>query len=461
MIHFDHVNLTYENADHPALSDCSFDIEKGQTVLLAGMSGCGKSTILNLINGLLLHDEQTEVSGTIQISGKAAQDLEQWEVADLVGSVFQNPKSQFFNLTVADEIIFGLENRGATRPQMERALARAAEVCGVQDLLGRDIFGLSGGEKQRIACASAYATDPDVLVLDEPSANLDEQSIEALAKVLAEWKRQGKTVVIAEHQLWYALDIVDEVFYIRDGHVERTFTPDQLRFMDAADRAQLGLRQCTRPPDIAPEPGPVGDDGIFAQGLTTSNKRIPVWQNIDFHIPRGRVCAITGKNGAGKTTLARVLCGLKKTNAGTLNIDGQVAKRKQLRARSFMVMQDVNAQLFGETALDEVTFGDESLKDQAYDALERLGLGGYAKRNPSTLSGGQRQRLAVADALVSKRDIIVLDEPTSGLDLRHMQQVSDALHQMALSDKCVVVITHDMEFVHTSNALVINWGQGR
>ena len=221
MIAFDHVTYTYEGQEQPSLRGCSFTVEPGELILLTGESGCGKTTIIKLINGLLQHGRDGTLEGTVTVNGREVSQVPLWELAQTVGSVFQNPKSQFFNLDTTSEVLFGLESRGASHQEMEQALSSAARVCGVGPLLDRNIFALSGGEKQRIACASAYAMGPEVFVLDEPSSNLDGEGIRQLREILKQLKAAGKTILVAEHRLWYAADLANRVFYLRAGRLER------------------------------------------------------------------------------------------------------------------------------------------------------------------------------------------------------------------------------------------------
>ena len=323
MITFDHVTYTYEGREQPSLRDCSFTVEPGELVLLTGESGCGKTTIIRLINGLLEHGGGGTLGGTVTVNGQEVSKLPLWELAQTVGSVFQNPKSQFFNLDTTSEVLFGLESRGASHQEMEQALSSAERVCGVGPLLDRNIFALSGGEKQRIACASAYAMEPEVFVLDEPSSNLDDEGIRQLREILKQLKAAGKTILVAEHRLWYAAGLADQVFYLREGRLERVYSGAEFLSLPEERRRAIGLRSLTEVPLPEPQfaPGEAGD-GLSVRNLRASYDRTAVWEQVSFSAPRGQITAITGHNGAGKTTLARCLCGLMKEKAGTILWDG-------------------------------------------------------------------------------------------------------------------------------------------
>ena len=459
MIAFDHVTYTYEGREQPSLRDCSFTVESGELILLTGESGCGKTTIIKLINGLLQHGGGGTLGGTVTVNGRDVSQVPLWELAQTVGSVFQNPKSQFFNLDTTSEVLFGLESRGASHQEMERALASAARVCGVGSLLDRNIFALSGGEKQRIACASACAMGPGVFVLDEPSSNLDGEGIRQLREILKQWKAAGKTVLVAEHRLWYAADLADRVLYLREGRLVQVYPGSEFLNLPEEKRRAMGLRSLTEVP--LPEPRPAsdeaGEDGLSVRGLRASYDRTAVWEQVSFSAPRGQITAITGHNGAGKTTLARCLCGLMKEKTGTILWDGKPASRKDRKRLGFLIMQDVNLQLFADSVLAEAQLGNDANEMKAMAALERMDLAQYAQAHPLALSGGQKQRLAIVDGCLSGKELVIFDEPTSGLDYAHMLEVSRLLQELAEQGLCVLVITHDGEFLRESGARAVSW----
>ena len=458
MIAFDHVTYTYESREHPSLLDCSFTVEPGELILLTGESGCGKTTIIKLTNGLLQHGGGGTLEGTVTVNGWNVSPIPLWELAQTVGSVFQNPKSQFFNLDTTSEVLFGLESRGTSHQEMEQALFNAAKVCGIGPLLDRNIFALSGGEKQRIACASAYAMGPEIFVLDEPSSNLDSEGIRQLREILKQLKAAGKTVLVAEHRLWYAADLADRMFYLRAGRLEQVYPRAKFLALPEEQRRAMGLRSLTEVPLPEPqsasgEPG----DGLTVRGLRASYVRTAVWEQVSFSAPRGQITAITGHNGAGKTTLARCLCGLMKEKSGSILWDGKPLNRKGRRQKNFLIMQDVNLQLFADSVLPEAQLGNDANEMEAMAALERMDLAQYAQAHPLALSGGQKQRLAIVDGCLSGKELLIFDEPTSGLDYVHMLEVSHLLRELAERGLCVLVITHDGEFLRESGAQTVEW----
>ena len=458
MIAFDHVTYTYEGRETPSLRDCSFTVEPGELVLLTGESGCGKTTAIKLVNGLLQHEQGGALAGTVAVEGRDVAATPLWELAQTVGSVFQNPKSQFFNLDTTSEVLFGLESRGASHREMAAALTSAAQVCGVGPLLDRNIFALSGGEKQRIACASAWAMGPEVFVLDEPSSNLDPEGIRQLREILKRLKAAGKTVLVAEHRLWYVADLADRVLYLRKGQLERAFSGAEFLALSEEERRKLGLRSLTEVPLPEPQAMPsAAKDGLTVQGLGIRYGRETVWEDVSFSAPRGQITAITGRNGAGKSTLARCLCGLMKERAGTILWDGRPTSRKKRKQLAFLIMQDVNLQLFADSVLAEARLGNDAAEEAALAALGRMDLAQYAEQHPLALSGGQKQRLAIVDGCLSGKEMLLFDEPTSGLDYAHMAAVSRQFRELAAQGLAVVVITHDGEFLQESGARVAHW----
>ena len=353
---------------------------------------------------------------------------------------------------------FGLESRGASHQEMEQALSSAERVCGVGPLLDRNIFALSGGEKQRIACASAYAMEPEVFVLDEPSSNLDDEGIRQLREILKQLKAAGKTILVAEHRLWYAAGLADRVFYLREGRLERVYSGAEFLSLPEERRRAIGLRSLTEVP--LPEqqfaPGEARD-GLSVRNLRASYDRTAVWEQVSFSAPRGQITAITGHNGAGKTTLARCLCGLMKEKDGAILWDGKPIRRKDRKRKGFLIMQDVNLQLFADSVLAEAQLGNDANEMEALAALERMDLSLYAQVHPLALSGGQKQRLAIVDGCLSAKELLIFDEPTSGLDYAHMLEVSRLLRELAERGLCVLVITHDGEFLRESGARVVSW----
>lgn len=450
MISIDNVSFGYGETQE-TLSQVSTAIAPGECVLLCGASGCGKTTVTKLINGLIpAFTPGCRLEGRVEVDGLDPGTTPMYELARKVGSVFQNPKSQFFNLDTDSELAFGLENEGRTPEEIRKRVSDTVDALHLQELQARNIFSLSGGQKQLLAFGSVYAMGPEIFVLDEPTANLDQDAIARLHDQIAGLKRQGRTVVIAEHRLCFLTDLIDRVLYLRDGVLERTFTRKQFFALTDGEREALGLRTLIPAGCTLPAAAPAGaKEGLSVEGLTCAyRKEPPVFQALSFSARPGEVVAITGPNGVGKTTLSRCLCGLIREQAGQIALNGRPLNRKKRQKAAFYVMQDVNHQLFSDSVWGECRMSAPDVPDSTLKGvLDSLHLLPFRERHPMSLSGGQKQRLAVATALLSEKPILIFDEPTSGLDYARMVEVSGVIRSLAQQGRIVLVVTHDQEFL--------------
>ena len=449
MIEFQNVSFSYPDSADGSLKNINLSIPDGQCVLLCGRSGCGKTTLTRLINGLIPQFFAGSLTGKVLLDGENLADLPMYRIAEKVGSVFQNPRTQFFNVDTDSEIAFGMENEAIPPEVLRQSVTETAKALHIEKLLDRNIFALSGGEKQKIAFASVYAMEPEIYLLDEPSSNLDMTAIDELREQLRLVKSRGKTVLLAEHRLYYLMDVADRVLYLENGKIAGDWTPEQFRKLASKQRQEMGLRTINLQEERPVRPAPSTAAPVLElQNMTLSYQKQPVLQNISLQAAPGDIIAVIGHNGVGKTTFSRALCGLHREVSGSYLWNGKPQKPKERMKRSYMVMQDVNYQLFAESVAAECTFGikhpDTALAERT---LEALGLKPFREQHPNTLSGGQKQRLAAATAIVCGKELLVFDEPTSGLDYDSMVRLAALIRRLADNGKIIFIVTHDYEFV--------------
>lgn len=446
MIDIKNLRFTYPQQDQPALVIDNLTISEGECVVLCGSSGSGKTTLIRLLNGLIPDYYDGQLEGQCQIGdyhiGKASVET----ISQTVGTVFQNPATQFFHKIVEHELVFPCENQCLIRELIQERLAETSHFFGIEHLLQRNLLTASGGERQRIAMATAMMQRPSLLVLDEPTANLDERGIQQVAQHIKQLKKLGITVVIAEHRLDFLKDLADRYLYIRDGVIAQTWTKSEWLTLDNVARADLGLRGVGLTLD-KPNKAPNSLSGLRIQDLPLTNPEQVLGKIPDLLLPSDTVIALVGPNGIGKSTLAQVLAGLTKSK-GNISLFGQVLSEKQRIRHTAFVMQEVRLQLFSDSVLKEIQLGT---KDTHPDMLEQvsqaLRLTKLLDKHPMSLSGGEQQRVLIANSLLTHKQIYILDEPTSGLDYQHMQQVARLLQDLKSPDRVIIVITHDKELM--------------
>lgn len=464
MISFQNVTYSYQESGEPkSLDSINLEVKDGECILLCGKSGCGKTTITRLLNGMIPNFYEGKLQGTVMVDGKNLFDLPMYEISKRVGSVFQNPRTQFYTVNTTNEIAFGCENLGMEPQEIAERVNQTAKDLQIEYLLNRNIFNLSGGEKQIIAFASIYAMSPQIYVLDEPSSNLDIQAIEKVRKILSLLKQQGKTVIIAEHRTYYLKDLIDRAIYMEDGKVVGEYTMAELARLTYEERVNSGIRTV----DLLSYP-------ITAHHARSSSHTIELKDIHCFYgqtealsipklsIPSGRITAIIGTNGAGKSTFVSCMCGLMKKTKGTFLLDGKKQSAKEQVRDSYLVMQEVNHQLFSDSVREEIVLGSgESSENSLQEIMTALDISALSERHPMTLSGGQKQRVIIASAMFCGKKILYFDEPTSGLDFSHMIQTCQLLKQLQKEDVFLFIITHDYELIASVCDSVIHVENGR
>ena len=458
MLSFENFSLSYGDSA-PVLQDISLTIKEGECLLLTGESGSGKSSLIHAVNGLAYQYYNGKSKGKLLFQGEDLSSLPIYKIALRIATVFQNPKTHFFNINTTRELLFTMENMGLNREEMDRRMEALLSIFPIEKLLGRNIFALSGGEKQILALASAYLSGCPFLVLDEPSSNLDEGSIAVLKTMLHTLKEKGITILVAEHRLYYLMDIVDRVAFLEKGRLCKLFSQEDFLALPEENIKSMGLHARTKPSLSLPEWKNEGALRYYKEEGFAS-------------FSFGKIYGIVGENGIGKSTFLRKLSGLEKEKGSHFSLYEKELSKKQRLALSAMVMQDVNQQLFGDSVEEEMELGKtgqkRSLKERSEgivdereneqnklkphnttkeELLNALGLSALKDRHPMSLSGGQKQRLALAATLYQEAKLFFFDEPTSGMDQKNMLRIAGLLKSAIREDRIFFIVSHDYAFL--------------
>jgi energy-coupling factor transport system ATP-binding protein len=519
MITFEHVTYYYPQPAGsppvpPALDDLSLRIDEGELVLVVGPSGAGKSTFLRCLNGLAPHFYGGRLSGQVRVAGRDPVALGPQGMAHTVGMVFQDPETQFVADQVEDELAFGMENQALPPALMRKRVEEVLDQLTIAHLRGRRMSTLSGGEKQRVAIAAVLALNPEVLVLDEPTSQLDPQSAEEVLVAIRRLNEDlGLTVILAEHRLERVVQFVDRVLCL-PGAGQRALLDEPRVVMAAIDLnpplAALGKAKGWQPLPLTVKQArrflPRGDGSLaversaaaesatlaagaadpagrqpsgaapvaVAEGVSFSYSGLAALDGVTLALHPGEVVALMGRNGSGKSTLLKLLAGLLRPDRGSVrlalagqgSLDTRKASLEDIVRVAGYVPQNPGALLFKDTVLEELAFtrqGHNLPPDPAADQglLARLGLAGYEERYPRDLSSGQRQRVALAAILVAQPLLLLLDEPTRGLDYAQKAALTDILLEQSRQGCAVLLATHDVELAARCSSRVVLLGDGQ
>ena len=453
-------NLSVFYDENQVVHAINLNVSPGECVVLTGESGSGKSSIINAVNGLGARYDNARIEGTIALDGDELTQKQIYEIAMLASSVFQNPKTHFFNVDTTQELLFFLENTGVPKKDMQERLQELLSLFPIAHLLNRSIFELSGGEKQILCLASAYISGCKLILLDEPTSNLDHTYIEILANMLRRLKEQGITLLIAEHRLYYLREILDRLIHIEKGEIKHCYTQSEFIRLSTDELHALGLRSNVDEALSLPELPPYTIENcptLRIDNLTLSfakqcNLHV---SNLAFHT--NYIYGIVGKNGCGKSSFIKSLIGVMKQSKETVFYqDKQCNKRKRISLSS-LVMQDVNSQLFSESVEHELTLTQKNISETSLDSiLEQLNIREFKNVHPMSLSGGQKQRVAIATSMVDGAALMYFDEPTSGMDYKNMLAISHCIQSLKNQKRIIFIVSHDVEFINITCDYILN-----
>ena len=458
MIDFQNVYFSYKDGEL-TVKDISFSINPGECVILCGRSGSGKSTILRTVSGLAPVFYEGFLQGKIEVDRQIPAELESENRAKLFGVVFQDPRSQFFMNTVQDEICFAAENIGVPSKKIREMLHEVSNFVGIEGLLSRNIDELSSGQKQKVAIASSLILQPKVLILDEPTSNLDVQGAKTLVEIIKKIKGRGIAIIISEHRFDVFKEAADRFLYIDRGKLNKIWTREEFENLSDEKLSSLGLRPKMVVKNSNIHVKTDKDLLLDIHSLSFHYKKTREGiDNINLQLYRGEVVSLLGNNGAGKTTLCKVISGLLKENSGTIEYKGKISNCNLRNKFCYFVMQDADYQLYSDSVAGEIVFGKkvtEKLKQDLIESLNAFKLMALKDRHPASLSGGEKQRVTLAAAYCSDVDIYILDEPTSGMDGDGLRAIIKWVKFLAEKGKIVIIITHDLLLAEaTSNKFI-------
>lgn len=462
MIELTEISYTYPHTVQPALHRVSLSLEKGRCVMVTGPSGAGKTSLCLAASGILHHEYGGKKEGSVIVNGKNIADYQTLsDLARNIGVVFDDPEAQMIFTTVEEEILSALEHRGLSAEVIEERLASIMKITYLENLRDRSPHHLSGGQKQRVALAATLALGNDILILDEPTSELDEHATKRIADILSDLKQQGKTILLVEHKYHQFRDIVDTLVIMEGGAITNAGTPEhvlrneRIRAMVLPDFSTI--RRAVPPPQTDT---PI----ISVQNLRHSYDDVEALSGISLTVQRGEFVAIVGENGSGKTTLVKHFNRLLTPTSGDVIINGKNTRDCSIATLAHdvgLVFQNPDHMFFADTVRDEISYGVHNLgienNGTVIDAaLRDAGLSGSSDLYPRWLSRGERQRLAIACVVAMQPGVIVLDEPTTGLDGNEARMVVEMLKDLQEKGHTILIITHNKEIArHCADRVIL------
>ena len=508
IIEFNDFTFKYRVQAKPTLKNINLTIYEGEKVLIVGPSGSGKSTLAHCINGLTPFYYQGTSTGSLKVMGKETKDMGIFEMSKMVGTVLQDPDSQFIGLTVAEDIAFKLENDCVPQSKMKAMVEKVSKLVGIEKQLDAAPYSLSGGQKQRVTLAGVTVEDIDILLFDEPLASLDPATGKSAIELIEQIKNETKkTIVIIEHRLEDVLHCdVDRIIVMNEGCIVADMTADELvasnilvesgireplyitalRYagvtitedMKAGNIQTLDISKCKTNLDKWHKDNSsnneIKEENVLLELKDISfqyEKNKPILKDISFKVNKGEMVSIIGKNGAGKSTISKLICGFYKPTSGQILLNNRDIGDDSIKERAErigMVMQNPNQMISKTMIFDEVALGlrfrgipEEEVKTRVYETLKVCGLYEYRNWPISALSFGQKKRVTIASILVLNPEILILDEPTAGQDFKHYNEIMEFLLELNNKGVTIIMITHDMHLMleYTNRAIVLADGQ--
>ncbi len=486
------LSFRYKLRPEPAIEEISFGLRPGEMLLIAGASGCGKTTVARCINGLIPRSYKGELSGAVRLYGQDINAMSLAEISQTVGTLLQDPERQIVGSNVRAEIAFGPENLGLPRDEIEARIDEVLQRLGIEHLRGRETFVLSGGEKQKVALAGILAMRPSILILDEPLASLDPTSAHEALTIFRRLADEGSTVVIVEHRVEDVLGIQpDLLMYMQEGRVhylgQAADMPSALDHHEVKLPAQWVIRRIRETGETPAEPPPIpmadpaSEPLVRFEGVSFAYGDGPlVLRDIDLEIREGDTIAVLGPNGAGKSTLVKHAIGLLKPVEGRVLMAGQDTRQlsiAQAAGTVGYVFQSPSHMLFAPSVREELSFGprnlrfpEETIKTSVERSIEAVNLRGLEDYSPLSLSFGQQKRTAIASVLAMRSKILILDEPTAGQDYANYTRFMDAMAGASLEGgrsvlgthfAATLFITHDVDLAVTYANRIVLLSEGR
>ena len=508
IIEFKDYSFRYRVQAEPTLKNINLTIYEGEKVLIVGPSGSGKSTLAHCLNGLIPFYYSGKVSGELLIDGENVNDKNIFELSKIIGTVLQDPDSQFIGLTVGEDIAFKLENDCVEQNKMKSIVKGCAELVDIDSELESSPYKLSGGQKQRVTLAGVTVDDVKILLFDEPLASLDPLTGKSAIELIDDIKnKNNKTMIIVEHRLEDVLHKdIDRIIVMNNGEIVADTTPNEV--LSTNILKNIGVREplyisalkyanCNITPNMNPKSvesidldkckeevntwySSIDEDVIKSSNKTilelenisfSYNEEKQILKNVSFKVNKGDMVSIVGKNGAGKSTISKLICGFYKPTSGKILFNGEDIANKTIKERSEkigFVMQNPNQMISKSMIFDEVAFGlrvrgysEDEVKERVYNTLKICGLYPFRNWPISALSFGQKKRVTIASILVLNPEVIILDEPTAGQDFKHYSEIMEFLVELNKQDITIIMITHDMHLMleYTNNVVVLSNGE--